>query len=508
MNFKRNLLVITSALVGAIKLSSCLFDGQTSFKRFSFIEEKEDTHQDVSGAGYIKYGDYASYSVQTNEGKQELGSAYKVIRDHGGENHLPSIGEQKIIVVPVQFSDYKVEKLGLTDSQFIECLNKAFFGVSSNNAYVSVSEYFNRSSYGKLKLSGKVCDKIYDFPLSTSEIKEKGIKREVLAQTYYSKVVEWYKSNYSDLGEYAVGELPNGKNIPIYMVYTYPSESEEKGENFFWAYTFSDIPLSWSSSSFMYLNYGEPDSHTFIHETGHLFGLLDYYPNIIPETKEDEEPMVIPDPAGRIDMMDCSIGDETSFSKMYLNWARPYQITDSCDFTVKSFGETGDVLLLANEWNKTVFDEYYLVEFYTPTNLNTYDVSFGNSQAKLPTVPGIKIYHVDARLAYVDSRKKPDSYCEMGFGIPSKNNMGFAHDNNTYKEPDKFQKNYLYELKLNHSNEMISGCATNDNLYRAGDVIENLPLNKGGTLNYKIVIKDLQFGVATIKFEKIEISEK
>ena len=28
----------------------------------------------------------------------------------------------------------------------------------------------------------------------------------------------------------------------------------------------------------MYLNYGEPDSHTYIHETGHLLGLVDYYP--------------------------------------------------------------------------------------------------------------------------------------------------------------------------------------------------------------------------------------
>lgn len=500
MNFKRNFFSIIFALAGVICLSSCVFDGPKPFRRFDFIETKQDSEKDIIGQGYIKYKNYSSYTIDSSEGPTSLGSSYEILRDYANESHIPSEGNQNILVIPVEFSDYGVDKLGLSKDQYIENLNKVFFGSTENNAYVSVSEYYNRSSYGKLRLSGKVCDQIYTFPLSIESIKEKKLKRDELVKKYYTKVLEWYKENHDDLDSFKIEGLKEGKNVPIYMVYTYPSEElVADDENFFWAYTFSDVPLSWSSSSFMYLNYGEPNAHTYIHETGHLFGLVDYYPDT---SKVSDKEVVVPEQTARIDMMDCSIGDHTSFSKMMLNWVKPYYVTDSCEISISSLADSGDLILLANDWNKTVFDEYYLLEFYTPTVLNAYDVSFGNSEAKLPTVPGIKLYHVDARLAYVNSKKRPLKYCEDGEAIPVATNIYFAHDNDTYDEPNNFQKNYLYSLVLNRSTEVKNACATNENLFRNGEVIEDLKFNDGSSLNYKITIESLQFTKTTIKVEK------
>lgn len=484
-----------SALVGVVTLSGCSFDDPIAFKPYEFIEEVEDNHEDIVEEGYTKYGEYSPYTVKNKAGDVvKLGSSYDVFHDYHEDCHLPSEGDQKIIVVPVDFSDYKVDKLEIGKSTYIENLNKAFFGVSNNNAYVSVSEYFNRSSYGKLRLSGKVCDQFFRFPKSVSEINYNKTSRDIIVKDIYPELVKWYKSIYNDIADYEVSGL-KGNFVPFYLVYTYPATNKDSSD-FFWAYTFSSTPLSWSSYSFMNTAYGEPDAHTFIHEMGHMFGLEDYYPSSNAEVVE------LVDPAGRIDMMDCSIGDETSFSKMMLNWTRPYYATDSCEIAIRPFTESGDVILIGNDWNKTVFDEYYLIEFYSPTGLNTYDVSVGNSEATLPCLPGIKIYHVDARLAYVDLKRKPKDYCEDGVDDPTSSNIYFAHDNNVYNKPDMYQENFLYELKLNHSKKMVQGAATDANLFRKGDLFEEFPTNKPGNLKFKISVEELQFSQAVIKIEK------
>ena len=59
-----------------------------------------------------------------------FGSSYEVFRDRVGNNNLPSEGKQKLIVVPVVFSDYGVEKLGISEAHYIDTINKAFFGLN------------------------------------------------------------------------------------------------------------------------------------------------------------------------------------------------------------------------------------------------------------------------------------------------------------------------------------------------------------------------------------------
>ena len=98
-------------------------------------------------------------------------------------------------------------------------------------------------------------------------------------------------------------------------------------------------------------------------------------------------------------MMDLNIGDQDAFSKMSLGWADPYVVTEDCIVTINPNEATGDCVLLADNWNGTAFDEYMLFDLQTPTGLNKLDSE--NSYSSRPLYfnkPGVRAYHVDARM--------------------------------------------------------------------------------------------------------------
>ena len=520
MNFKRNYLKIITLVGSVFLIAGCQDSG--AFVQYQNIEEVVDTHEEfvASDGSYEKHGNFASYTAKLDSTHtKDFGDTYSVLTEFTGRNILEATGDRKILVVPVQFSDFTIQTLGVKPEEYISNLNKAFFGASKSNKYVSVAEYYNRSSYGKLRISGKVCDQFYTYPKTVEEINQNKTLRDTV-QDCYNKVLTWYEDTYHDsLDEYRI-DPENGKNdVALYLVYTYPTELNTKNPEFFWAYTFQDKPLSWSSYSTMNTLAGFPDAHTFIHEVGHLFGLVDYYPS----------DKTSPDPTGRIDMMDCSVGDHSALSKMWLNWARPYWVKDSCEISINALVDSGDLILINDNWNETVFDEYYLIEFYSPTGLNYYDVNAGvivnnNEVVKLPSLPGIKIYHVDARICYFDKPNKGSEsktgrafkhYCdEVGKPVDpaidlSKVNVDIAHDNSTYPDAkddseNQYLKNLLYELQLNHVGHSVNGCATNMNLYRTGDTFDNLTFNKLNTTNYTITVSNVNFRGATLKIEKVK----
>lgn len=521
MNFKRNCLSIIALIGAALLVPGCTKNN--IFVEYEPIEEVADDHQDVVGFDnrYIKYGEYKSYPAYN--GKEDridnIGDTYKILTKYTGGHYLQPEGDRKILVVPVEFSDYTIEQLGVTSEEYVSNLRKAFFGGVDNNKYVSVAEYYNRSSYGKLRITGKVCDQFYTFSETVDKINtyKTRIDRSTVVSEY-DRVIAWYKETYNEsLDDYMIEGFDE---VPIYLVYTLPTELNTSNPKFFWAYTFSSKPLSWSSYSVMNTLAGYPDAHTFIHEVGHLFGLQDYYP-----TDESDVSNSVPEPAGRIDMMDCSVGDHTALSKMWLNWARPYWVKDSCEITIKALVDSGDLILINDEWNGTVFDEYYLIEFYSPTGLNYFDTNIGNNLAKLPTLPGVKIYHVDARLGYytVDSSGKQNAfkyYCDdtnQGTTPADKfapssvdKNINIVHNNSTTADAQGEQvgtNNYLYELQLNNNKtgHSVAGCADNVNLFRTGSSFDKFSFNNITMLPeqpYKITVTNTTYRDVTIKVEK------
>ena len=513
MNFKRNCFLI-SALIGCVFLiAGCSKDD--SFKQYQYMKFPTESYENVEYKDengkvlYTKIGKFDPYYAKKINGADvNLGSAYDVLSNLSGSKIMEAEGERNILVVPVKFSGFD---LGIKDEDYIEDVKKAFFGAAENNKFVSVAEYYNRSSYGKLRIKGTVCDQFYTFQKPFSAMKSY-TKEDV--KTAYQYVTDpdtgWYKETYKrSLNEFRINpDDPNSLPV-VYFVYAYPVELKDSANpEFFWAYTFEDYPCSWSSYTTMNTLSGEPDAHTFIHEVGHLFGLKDYYPSG-GETST-------PDPAGKIDMMDCSVGDHSALSKMVLNWARPYHVHRSCEITLKPLINSGDLIHINNDWNKTVFDEYFLIEFYTPLGLNYFDSNVGNSEAKLPSLPGIKIHHVDARLGYFVRESITSTaltfldYCDKpGVADPSgaTHNVRIAHDNSTYgsvTEIEPYQKNYLYELELNNVGHPVAGCASNMNLFHQDDsfTIKSSSFNKDTNTFYKITIKNVSYSSATISIKK------
>jgi hypothetical protein len=172
-------------------------------------------------------------------------------------------------------------------------------------------------------------------------------------------------------------------------------------------------------------------------------------------------------------MMDYNILDHNAFSKYLLDWVSPFVLSGNQTTTsvvLKPFESSGEFFVLGNNWNGSAFDNYLVFEFYTPTGINLKD-----SQAMYPgnktrgfTVPGVKIYHVDARLGrfsnstgdflgYTDSLINPNSYPF----IAHSNSVEFSANEN-YK--------LLHVIEKNGVNTLIDEeIATNATLFRQGD---------------------------------------
>lgn len=507
MNFKRNFLTI-SALVGTVLLAGCTL--RNVFAEYQYSELVIDSHEEETkcDGALVKKGDYDPYYAMDDDKLVNVGSFYNVMTKRTKLTVLPSDGEQKILVVPVEFKEEgTVESyLRINKEEYIENIQKAFFGNTKNNSYVSVAQFYDVSSYGKLKITGKVCDRVCQIDERISDLLKKSgsVDARNFVSNLYAGVIEWYNKWYDDIDTFRQ-DTDDSNNVPIYLIYDYPAIESESLDNVFWNYTFRDKNLCWTSYFSLNEHNGKVDAHTLIHEVGHLLGLVDYYPSPSNgKTANDIEPVKC------IDMMDCSLGDHTALSKMLLNWTRPYHVTNSCEITLKSFTETGDLLLFNDNWNGTVFDEFYLLEFYTPTGLNTFDVAYGNNRAKLPKLPGIKLYHVDTNLGYfVEEKARTGIYTldrgahEEGFKLSS-GKLDFIHDNNDNKIDGKNGKtyiNYLYELVSKYAGSS-SPIITDYYLYHAGDTINEFRFSGNHQADYTIDITSINKNGATLKITK------
>ena len=498
MSKKAYIIKAASLLTLVSLLSACSFSPK--FEAYDYAVEDKDTHEEVKGDNYVKPSGYEPLKYLDHAGnEQQLDTYLDVYRHKNLQLSLNTTGEAKLLVIPVDFKDYTLNDAKIKSSDLFNNLNNAFFGKKENTKYESVASFFDKSSYGKLKIKGKVADKLFTSPLSYQTLSKSTDKQKTV--DIYKAAVEWYKENYDDIEDYYVeGKAELG--LPLYLVYIAPPANTN--DSVFWAYTFMANNLfSWSSYHMMNLDYRNlPDSHTFIHETGHLLSLQDYY-----ATNNSSF-----GPTGRVDMMDYSIGDETSYSKMALNWVRPYHVTGNTTITIKDFESSGDVILLKNNWNGSVLDEYLLLELYSPTLLNQYDAEFGNSAAKLMANPGLKVYHVDSRAAYFSAfslASSPLAYIETGRCPDGNYRIGIAHDN-AYSEKNEFTRNTLYHLLENHDGHTFEEgkMADINTMWYAKDdfgvtCYKNFTFNNGDKLDYTFTVDELSSSSATITFTQI-----
>ncbi|MFA5283497.1 MAG: hypothetical protein WC366_03215 [Bacilli bacterium] len=483
---------VMSALFLIFSISSCSSSAsEIVFKRYTDYKSDVDTYAAIYGEGYYKPAFYNEISYENDKGNIETIKDFdELYRDDGISYNVHSVGKQNILVIPVDFSDYPCS--GLSEGCTIAKTNieNAFFGSDEMVEWESVASFYNKSSYGKLILDGKVTDWFTSSSftaqgLSTSTARYgtiKEIRREAL---------EWYSTKYSDIANYYIdGDVAKG--VALYLIYDYPYDSSSDSRSkVFWAYTISQpCATSWSSYTLCMPQNGKVDSHTYIHETGHLFGLTDYY---------NTNNIGGYGPTGRLDMMDYTIGDHTGYSKMLLNWTRPYVITGNATLTICPFTSSGDLILIKNSWNGSSMDEYLLLEFYVPEGLNQRDDSYLVSQC------GVKVYHVDSRIGFsmADLNGQKIGYIDNTHLSKDNYHLSILNNNSDHT----FQNNKLYTLleSSGYNTFESGGYASNATLFKKGSsfgftTFKDYQFNDGGYAPFKFTIDSVTNTYATISF--------
>lgn len=312
-----------------------------------------------------------------------------------GKSGLPSTGTYDVLVVPIEISGFPFP------SNYESKLNLVFNGTSAETGWESVQSFYRKSSYGLLNLT---------FVISSKHTTTQ-------AKTYYE--------NYKDEGDqYAIKEAllaldstidfskydSNQDGVIDSIIFIY-SVDYNYDQDPWWAWVYAakhgeaaNTKLDGKSfeyymwASYYFLDDDLPGSNpqanaeTYIHELGHLMGLLDYYSFTL-----DYGPL------GGFDMMDYNAGDHGPASKLLLGWLKPMvAVNGTYEVTLEAFALDQDGMgsALVIPYRSTdfddgnAFDEFIVIMFYTPQGL--YDAHVAADYVL--NQAGLIIYHVDARL--------------------------------------------------------------------------------------------------------------
>ena len=353
----------------------------------------------------------------------------------GQSDAMPSTGNVNVLVVPIFFKSSNM------NTTFIKTLNTVFNDTSSSLTIGSVKEYYQNASYNKLNLSFDIYSASYISPLQSS--------------TYYDKHI-------TELLDYVLDELDSNVDFTKYdsdsdgvidAIWFVYDINYDQTTSYFWAWT-SDMGSNLSTrdsksvgkvcfASYEFTNASDsyyssyPDSNsstglsarTYIHETGHLLGLYDYYDYDYDKTVGYHHTMY------GCSMMDANLGDFDAASKLLLGWVDPIVVSSDQTITMSSTALNGDVVCIAKETriNNTIFQELILLEFWTPDGLNKADSSltFGSKHY------GIRVLHLDATINYVN-------------GVPTLT-TGTRQSYFKYNNTDDDSMNFLETLAYNTS---------------------------------------------------------
>lgn len=328
--------------------------------------------------------------------------------------HLDSLKEQRVMVVPFGFKDASLQDVQSAEN--ISRINTTFFGdkeeLAAKNAQMSLAEFYKESSYGKATFGGNVLPTwcVYNGTISQFETASGGnlgIYATQYARNWYN--TEYAKENHGSLGADAEPlsyyDSDNDGYIDLmWIVYSAPTVDN----NSWWAYvTYTSNSPSVGNPTVKTLGFASVDwlgkacngydFHTYTHETGHTFGLDDYY-----DYSHSWTPM------GGIDFMDHNLGDHNMFSKFSLGWTSPLVVDDTAVITLRPGTTTGDCFIIPSPgYNNTAFDEYMMFELMAPVGLCKEDYINGYENTTGYTKPGIRITHVDARVYSTNH----DTYC-------------------------------------------------------------------------------------------------
>lgn len=406
---------------------------------------------------------------------------------------FPSTGTPKLLVIPVNLDDSKKNNETLAE------IDLAFNGTEETTGWESVKSFYQESSYGKLNMECDVMDEwftpskaasyyesYYDY--DTYSDGTSLILSEALA--YYETKLDLSDYDYDNDGFIDSVWLIYNKDVDyvssdsIYWAYVTWSADEVKYDGKYCCY------YGWAGTDFMHeetQSYPTDgfvvDAHTYIHETGHLMGLDDYY--------DYDESVGADGGLYGADMMDWNIGDHGVLSKLLLGWISPTIVTGTGigEIDLTPFVTSGDCLLIADHEITSIYDEYFLVEYYRNDglNYNDYPILDGDYEE----ADGVRITHVDAHKYY-------NANGEEDWNDDNVYPTGFKYDNSGTKynmvEQLRADYNTMGDDYLDYKSLFTSTSAV-----FGVDVYQSYKTHEGKALNFNLAVKQIKDKVCTVQ---------
>lgn len=441
-------------------------------------------------------------------------------------------------MIPVWFTDSN-NFIAVENKDIVrEDIRKAYFGSNEEIGWRSVKTYYEEESHGKLTIDGTVSEWYSENASYNTYAAESNLSNTV---DLVVKATKWYFDNHTTEKRRDYDEDGNGYLDGVMLIYGAPDYSAmNNNKKNLWAYCYwvQDTSANsrfnpganaffWASYDFMYgsnivtshtglSNYHSGDTshvnidtHTFIHEMGHMYGLDDYY---------DYAGQYLP--AGGFSMQDQNVGGHDPFSSFALGWGKAYVPTESMTIHLKPFDATGEMIILSPNWNtyNSAFDEYLILEYYTPNGLNKHDTTYQYNGA-YPTGTteyGIRLWHVDARLnvytGQVDSSGNPKFTPANTTDPASASNKVALMMNNSYQGTNK-DYNLLHLIRNKTTTTFNSKTKfTGSHLFKAGSsfdtttfnkqFVKSTTLNNGKALGYSFTVSSVLSEYATITITK------
>ena len=298
-------------------------------------------------------------------------------------------GTDNIMVIPVY-----IQGGDPMDDEFFANMDLRFKGDFDESYFYPISKYFQNASYGMLDMQFHVYPTYYYS--DSLDVWKQFLWKNLL--DVYAYTINNYVSDPSEYDSNGDGYLdgvmivtnePSNLNRPNYTFRLERGDEKYHPSN---ALLGSYEAVHASELDPYSTNY---TNNTVTHELSHAMGLEDYY---------DYYGMT--SVTTYFDLMSGGIGDWNAFSKMAVGWIDPYVITpDTEKVTIKlrNSAEYPDAILIpCGEWNGTPFDEYLLLDVFSDRGNNSQPFPFYYRYDGNEDDGGVRLMHVDARIARID----------------------------------------------------------------------------------------------------------
>ena len=186
-------------------------------------------------------------------------------------------------------------------------------------------------------------------------------------------------------------------------------------------------------------------------------------------------------------MMDSNVGDHCANTKLLFGWITPYVVTKDITIELNKFSTTGDAIIVAPsfDYESGNLSEYFIIEYYDHDGLANQNI-FDNRGY---TESGIRIYHVNSRVAY------NNDYWSI-----------FEYDNSYEKHA--FLTLISKENNKKGKTDFIESdkTATNDSLFKENDIF--IPINNNEYVNKLLLNVEIKINKVTEESANITITFK